>query len=374
MPSGEAAEPMRTMLEERSLILTMGPGGVGKTTIAAALGLGASHGLGRSATVLTVDPARRLGAVLGVEADAGPVEIAVPAGGRHGGRLAIEMIDPATAWDDLVGRELDAGDAARLRRNAMYRAVTRQFVQSHDFIAVERLFQLLGDEGETVVVDTPPSIRGLDFLASPARMTSFLTLRSLSWFTGTTSGPVTELASRPFRAVADRVLGKGFVADLSEFFGLAGGLVEGLLHRAERVQAALDRAGVVMVSSPEGGPLAQARSLGMSLDGPTWCASVVNLVAGEVALPVMDEATLVEEVVRVLGGSDDDRGIAGTVRRALDRLHDDARAAAAGAARVMDAFGGSDTPPWVPVLRKDEPPSSAVALVRIAEELGLEPT
>ena len=99
MPSGEAAEPMRTMLEERSLILTMGPGGVGKTTIAAALGLGASHGLGRSATVLTVDPARRLGAVLGVEADAGPVRFVTESVGT-----CTLIVDPAAD-----GRERFAG-------------------------------------------------------------------------------------------------------------------------------------------------------------------------------------------------------------------------------------------------------------------------
>ncbi|MEM1336032.1 MAG: ArsA-related P-loop ATPase, partial [Actinomycetota bacterium] len=47
------------------VVVTAGPGGVGKTTTAAALGLAAARS-GRRTVVMTVDPARRLGEALGL--------------------------------------------------------------------------------------------------------------------------------------------------------------------------------------------------------------------------------------------------------------------------------------------------------------------
>ena len=56
---------MRRILDRHNVIVCTGSGGVGKTTIAAALGLVAARA-GRKVLVLTVDPARRLADALGV--------------------------------------------------------------------------------------------------------------------------------------------------------------------------------------------------------------------------------------------------------------------------------------------------------------------
>ena len=50
------------------MVLVLGSGGVGKTTIAAALGLAAAVEQGGQVLVLTVDPAKRLADALGVGA------------------------------------------------------------------------------------------------------------------------------------------------------------------------------------------------------------------------------------------------------------------------------------------------------------------
>ncbi|HEX7528642.1 MAG TPA: ArsA-related P-loop ATPase, partial [Thermoanaerobaculia bacterium] len=56
---------LRPWLDEEKLIVLTGPGGVGKTTLSAALGIAAAR-RGRRALVLTVDPARRLAQALGL--------------------------------------------------------------------------------------------------------------------------------------------------------------------------------------------------------------------------------------------------------------------------------------------------------------------
>ena len=54
------------LLADRKLLVCVGPGGVGKTTISAALALRAAC-LGRRTLVLTIDPARRLADALGID-------------------------------------------------------------------------------------------------------------------------------------------------------------------------------------------------------------------------------------------------------------------------------------------------------------------
>ena len=58
--------PLTSILESRRVIITVGAGGVGKTTTCAALGVGAAR-RGKRVLCLTIDPARRLAESLGLE-------------------------------------------------------------------------------------------------------------------------------------------------------------------------------------------------------------------------------------------------------------------------------------------------------------------
>ena len=69
MTDNTVAESFRDEVATAELIVTCGPGGVGKTTTAAALGVAAAR-VGRRVVVVTVDPARRLADALGLEAGA----------------------------------------------------------------------------------------------------------------------------------------------------------------------------------------------------------------------------------------------------------------------------------------------------------------
>lgn len=280
------------------LLLCVGAGGVGKTTTAAALGFGAAR-RGRRVAVLTVDPARRLAGTLGLQDHAGrPVPVPV----EGDGELWVEMLDAGRAWDDLVARELDEARAAALAANRMYRAVSRRFVQSHDFVAVERVHQLLDPSAgyDLVIVDTPPSRRASDFLQAPEQMAAFFSNPALGWFTGTTGGAVTELTARPFRAIADRVLGTGFIAELIEFFSLLQTMAPGFAQRSRAVNEALrSSASAVTVTTTERTPLRQLPTLERSLSevGVPVAASVVNRV-GALQPVVVEPAALTRAIDR----------------------------------------------------------------------------
>src|SRR5689334_10224565 len=96
------------LLENRRVILCVGCGGVGKTTVAAALGVAAAK-RGKRVLTLTVDPAKRLAQALGLESMTSdeqvvPDAVLAEAGLSAAGRLTVMMLDTKRTFDDLVRR------------------------------------------------------------------------------------------------------------------------------------------------------------------------------------------------------------------------------------------------------------------------------
>jgi len=253
---------VRTLVDvatDASVVVACGPGGVGKTTTAAALGVAVARSHERRVLVLTIDPARRLADALGISG-VGSEETPVALDGP--GELFVSMLDMKSAWDALIRRHApDAVTAQRILSNALYQNITGRFVQSHDYIAMERLHELtVGGQYDLIIVDTPPTRNALDFLDAPTRMAEFFSSRLLRWLVVPTRRGVASLAARPFTAIADRVLGGPFVSDITEFFLLLNSMYAGFVSRAREVQAmmASDATVFVVVSTLESVPLAEA--------------------------------------------------------------------------------------------------------------------
>jgi anion-transporting ArsA/GET3 family ATPase len=255
-------------------VVVCGPGGVGKTTVSAALAATAATRLGGRVLVLTVDPARRLADALGIGglgnlARRVPDEAFTDAGVVPKGELYAAMLDMSESWDALVRRYApDPGTANQILANPLYRNVTRRFAQGHDYIAMERLHEL-HEEGEydLLVVDTPPSLNALDLLDAPGRMAEFFSSRLLRWLIVPYRSRLVNLASRPFYQVADRVLGSQFLEDLAGFFILLQTMREGFVGRAEAVNRLIRdvRTTFVVVTTLEAVPAMEAEQLVESL-------------------------------------------------------------------------------------------------------------
>jgi len=239
-------ETLEQLCASKEIVVSTGSGGVGKTTTAAALGATAASRLGIKVLVLTVDPARRLASALGME-QFGNVETRVPdaafadAGVEVQGELWAAMLDTKQSWDDLV--RLHAPDAETrdaILANPLYQNITGKFVQSHDYVAMERLYEIHNSgRYDLIVVDTPPTRNALDFLDAPERMADFFSSRLLRWLIAPYRSRVVGLASKPFYSVADRILGTQFLEDIAEFFILFQSMYEGFVERAQAVTALL---------------------------------------------------------------------------------------------------------------------------------------
>ncbi|HET7486737.1 MAG TPA: ArsA-related P-loop ATPase [Acidimicrobiales bacterium] len=311
------AASIEQLLAAKEIVVACGSGGVGKTTTAAALAATAAARHGGKVLVLTVDPARRLADALGVEALGNearrvPGSAFAEAGITPRGELWAAMLDTKQSWDDLVREHApDRRTARRILENKLYENIAGRFVQSHEYIAMERLYDLHHEGAyDLIVVDTPPTRNALDFLEAPERMADFFSSRFLRILTAPARSKVVNLASRPFFTVADRVLGSQFLQDIAEFFSLFQTMAPGFLERARAVRRLLgdNRTTYVVVSTLEAAPLREAEVFvdALSAKGYHLGAVVLNRVlpsyllderAGAVAAALSDGAATAAESV-----------------------------------------------------------------------------
>ena len=269
-----ARPDLAALLAAKEMVLVVGSGGVGKTTVAAAMGTVAAVELGGRVLVLTVDPARRLADALGVgrlgnEATRVPDDAFADTDVAPRGELWAAMLDTKAGWDELIERH--APDA-RLRdsvlANPLYQNITSRFVHSHDYLAMERLHELHSSgEWDLIIVDTPPSRNALAFLDAPGRMKEFFGSKLLKWLTVPYRSRLFTMASKPFYQVADRVLGSRFLQDIAEFFILFQAMERGFVDHARQVERLLGdpRTTFVVVSTLEAAPSHEATYLARAL-------------------------------------------------------------------------------------------------------------
>jgi len=305
------AGTLEQLLATKEIAISCGSGGVGKTTTAAAAGAMAAAQLGGKVLVLTVDPARRLANALGLE-KFGNVERRVPDELFHAvgvdprGELYAAMLDTKESWDALVRTHApDPQTRDAILANPLYKNITGKFVQSHDYIAMERLHEIhVSGRYDLIVVDTPPTRNAIDFLEAPERMADFFSSRLLRWLITPYRSRLVNAASRPFYNVADRILGSQFLEDIAEFFVLFQTMYDGFVERARAVTRTLEdrRTTFMVVSTLEEAPVREAEFFIDALDGRGFHlgALVLNKVLPSYLLD--DDAAAVAEVLHRKAG------------------------------------------------------------------------
>ena len=255
---------VRASLAGRRVAVCVGPGGVGKTTVAAALGLAGAVD-GARVLVCTIDPARRLANALGLSA-LGNVESRVPdhkfaeAGLHPRGALYAMMLDVKRTWDDLVTRHApDPARRDRILRNRLYQQMSSVLAGSQEYMAMEKLYELATDRDyDVIVLDTPPTAHALDFLDAPDRILDFLgneTARALlapAAAAGKLGLRLAQLGGGYIAKTLARFTGQAVLADLGDFLQSFQGMYEGFKERAAEVHALFSRpeVGFVLVTSP----------------------------------------------------------------------------------------------------------------------------
>lgn len=264
------------LVRMKTVIVCVGSGGVGKTTMSAAIALKAAE-LGRRACVLTIDPARRLANAMGLTAldnteSRIPTDRLEAAGIRHpAGQLWAMMLDAKRTWDDLVRRfARDPEQARRILANHYYQQISSALAGSQEFMAMEKLYELHeSGKYDLLVLDTPPTRHALDFLDAPKKMMGFMDEGVLSVFLTPSRiagklglGLFTSSSAMMF-TLLQRITGFQVLRDISDFVGSFGGMHAGFRDRAGKVEEFLRAGGssFVLVTSPASTTAAEAEFL-----------------------------------------------------------------------------------------------------------------
>ncbi len=254
---------------ETRIIVACGSGGVGKTTVAAALALRAARH-GRRTVVLTIDPARRLAQSMGLtELDNTPREVKDPDGviAENGGVLFAMMLDMKRTFDEVVSAHSTPDRAEQILANPFYQALSSSFAGTQEYMAMEKLSQLVErDEWDLIVVDTPPSRSALDFLDAPQRLGRFLDgrlIRVLAMPARAGGRAYLKVVTASFGLMAravTKILGGDLLRDVSAFVASLEAMFGGFRERADHTYQLLKAPGTafVVVAAPEPDALREA--------------------------------------------------------------------------------------------------------------------
>lgn len=240
-------------------LLVVGGGGVGKTTLSAAFAVTAAR-RGLRTLVVTVDPARRLAAALGVDGLGSE-----PTPHLEEERLWAAMLDASASWQAIALRHAPPEVATRLVNNELFEAATQHFPASQSYAAAEEMANFIEAKvWDLVVVDTPPAAGGIEFFTAPASMRDLIGGRLLRWLTGSSlpgRRTMFNLTARPALRIADTVLGSHLLERVAEFLMDLRTTYDGLSRRAKEIERHFRRAAVVVVTTADPAPVREATRL-----------------------------------------------------------------------------------------------------------------
>jgi anion-transporting ArsA/GET3 family ATPase len=368
-------------LESKRIAVCVGSGGVGKTTVAAAIALDRAMRGGR-ALVCTFDPARRLANALGLES-LGNVEAHVAdhkfaeAGLKPQGQLFAMMLDVKRTWDDLIARH--APDRARLKRildNRIYQQLSTVLAGSQEYMAMEKLYELATERSyDLVVLDTPPTAHALDFLDAPDRILDFLgndTARSILAPAGKMGFKIFQMGGSYVVKTLARFTGADVLSDLGEFMASFQGMYEGFKERATAVHELFSRpdVGFVLVASPSPRSIDEALFFHERLHAESM--PIAGAVANRVTRDLWPEGVAVPGAVELAdalaahgGALDDVEGLADRLALTIDEHQRVARVDSREIERLFKGVGGARAA--IPRLESDVHDLGGLAL--LAERL-----
>lgn len=271
------------ILSDAEVVICAGSGGVGKTTVSAAIGLAAARS-GRRAMVITIDPARRLADALGLGSE-GLGDTPRQIHGPWTGELWAAMLDPSSTFDAVVRRHAEPDQAASILANPFYRNLADALPGTQEYMAAEKLYELTEDDRfDLVVVDTPPTRNAFAFIEAPATLTRFLDHRLYRLLMAPTRrmAKAASIATGAFLRTVSKVVGSEVVDDAVAFFQSFDGLEEGFRQRAHDVSARFrsPTTAFVLVTSPRRDALDEAQwfTERLKADGIEVQALVVNRI------------------------------------------------------------------------------------------------
>src|ERR1700759_1745566 len=234
------------------VVVCCGAGGVGKTTTAAAGALRAAE-YGRTVCVLTIDPAKRLAQALGVN-DLSNTPQRVPLAAEVPGELHAMMLDMRRTFDEMVVQYSGPGRAQAILDNQFYQTVASSLAGTQEYMAMEKLGQLVAENRwDLVVVDTPPTRSALDFLDAPKNLGKFLDGRLIKILLAPAKAggraylKVVNAGLATVTRVMTKIIGAQVLTDVQQFVASLETMFGGFRDRADQTYRMLAAPGTAFL-------------------------------------------------------------------------------------------------------------------------------
>ena len=180
-------------LESMQLLVVTGKGGVGKSTISAALGALLAN-RGRTVLLIEVDPRENLHHLLDTPPSGGQIVEAAP-------HLFLQHLEPRKLLDDLVREKLKVGALVRkILSSPVHRHFTEGCPGLKETAVFGRALRMVEGHGprklrrpDVVILDAPASGHGIAWMAAPQLVAEVIS-----------SGPIGHLAAEITTFLEDR--------------------------------------------------------------------------------------------------------------------------------------------------------------------------
>jgi anion-transporting ArsA/GET3 family ATPase len=246
-------------IKETQLIVLTGCGGVGKTTVSAAIALSLAQ-QGHQVALITIDPAKRLAQSLNIkewQAGLQPVSL--------NPNLSAMMLDRIHSSHRLVHRfSASEAEAQIILDNQYFKAFSRSLAGVQEYMAIYEVYEAIKTQRfDYVVLDTPPAKHAIDFLDAPRKLREALdnsafqfVLNSLD--TSTTQNKsirqrFTRMGKSIFIKALSTMTADSFIEDLLHFLQIFSEVLKGLKESGVHLESLMQskQSAYILVSTQE---------------------------------------------------------------------------------------------------------------------------
>jgi len=250
---------IQNLIEQKRVIVILGAGGVGKTSTAIALALRGAEA-GKKVALLSIDPARRLAAAMGLELSGKLSQVTIDHSYGFKGYLDATMLDQKEVFDSMVRKHAPTPVIAnRILAHPIYNAASSNLSGPLEYMALAKLQEIVeNSDYNLIVLDTPPDTHALDFLARPNVLAGFKENKVMSWLIKPFQvagkfgiGRLLNAGEKLMGGIA-KITGVASLHAFADFLVLMQEVIEGFHRSGEKAVATLkdQKTGFVMVSVP----------------------------------------------------------------------------------------------------------------------------
>ncbi len=255
-------------LFKNKILICVGSGGVGKTTVSASLAVAAAKS-GKRVLVMTIDPSRRLKTALGLAPGHETSITRVPSQNYQGEMYALLLDAEAIFREFVTSSSTNPNLADRLLKNRLYRQLSTTLSGSQEFTSLLQLSKIATDERfDLIILDTPPAQHAIEFLEAPEKINALFQDKIVRWFIGEdTSGGIIQrmitTGTRTVLSALERITGSHFMRELNDFFASVRSVQTKISEKTQAVEALLhsNTTAFVLVTGFDSAKLHEAEEL-----------------------------------------------------------------------------------------------------------------